>query len=43
MSDAKANTQAVEAWKARLQRFYAGSVTVTEFCATEGFSVTAFA
>ena len=42
MSDAKANTQVVEVWKARLQRFYAGSVTVTESCATEGFSVPSF-
>lgn len=42
MSDAKANTPVVEVWKARLQRFYAGSVTVTEFCATEGFSVPSF-
>ncbi len=42
MSDTKANNQAVEVWKARLQRFYAGSVTVTEFCSTEGFSVPSF-
>ena len=42
MSEAKASTQVLEAWKARLQRFYAGSVTVTEFCATAGFSLPSF-
>jgi hypothetical protein len=42
MSDTNVRGQLVEAWKLRLQRFYDGSVTVTEFCAAEGVSTPSF-
>ncbi len=42
MSATNVRGQLVEAWKSRLQRFYDGSVTVTEFCAAEGVSTPSF-